>query len=167
MHQLGAWFGHERVVLRPSFSHTRFMPVGPEWQHANPPQRQTGSGRQQPSQSGQKADAVGRAPEVARTALIWCATLPQSEWKRPVLVVCVAAALHRRQKKAREKASMPCSPRANREIQRTQSRLLTGRQQIDNFFEGLQAPGCLGKRSTGKSPFEHAVYGFCTRCGPD
>ena len=28
LHQLGAWFGHEGVVLRPSFSHARFMPVG-------------------------------------------------------------------------------------------------------------------------------------------
>ena len=125
------------------------MPVVSEWQHANPAQRQAGSGRQQPSQSGQKADAVGRAQEVARTALIWCAALPQSEWRRPVLVVCVAAALHRRQKKAREKASMPCSPRGNREIKHPRTRLLTGRQQIENFLEGPRAPGWLGSVRSG------------------
>jgi len=101
-------------------------------QRAHPAQRQAGSGRQQPLQSGQKADAVGRAPEVTRTALIWCAALPQSEWRRPVLALCMAAALHRRQKTAWKKAKVPCSPRGNREIKRTQTRLLTGRQ-IENF----------------------------------
>ena len=35
------------------------MPVGPEWQHPNPPQRQAGPGCHQPSQGIHEADAVG------------------------------------------------------------------------------------------------------------
>jgi len=37
------------------------------------------------------------------------------------------------EKKTRKTAKRPCSPRGNREIKRTQTRLLTGRQQIENF----------------------------------
>ena len=36
------------------------MPVGPEWQHANPSQRQAGPGSHQPSQGIDEADAIGR-----------------------------------------------------------------------------------------------------------
>jgi len=65
------------------------------------------------------------------------------------LALCMAAALHRRQKTAWKKAKIPCSPRANREIKRTQTRLLTGWQQVDIFLEGPRAPGCLGSVRSG------------------
>ena len=45
-----------------------------------------------------------------------------------------------------------------------QTRLLTGLQKIDNFFEGPQAPGWFREHSTGKSPLEHAGYGASARC---
>jgi len=37
------------------------------------------------------------------------------------------------EKKTRKTTKMPCSPRANRKIKRTQTRLLPGWQQIDIF----------------------------------